>query len=132
MNNRYFVVIAAVFILSACTTGKLFYIDRAGNRTLGCEVEFVGMPSVDKFAVEYALSHCAKRAVEAGHRLEQEQKYLLELDTSIPPAPCGKAWDHELAEDEFEGGNLSKKEYGYIVAHIDMGLAVVNECSSGN
>ena len=29
-------------------------------------------------------------------------------------------------------GQLSKKEYGYIVAHIDLGLAAVKQCSLNN
>lgn len=123
LNHKYFVLIVSILMLSACTTGKLYYKNSSGNRVLGCNVEFVGMPSVDKFAVEYALSHCAKSAVEKGHSLEPEQEYLLELDTTIPQAPSGMSWDHELAKSEYESGNLSKKEYGYIVAHIDMGLS---------
>lgn len=118
-----------IFTLSACTTGQLYYQDQAGNRVMGCNVEFVGMPSVDKFAVEYALSHCAKKAAEKGYRLDKEQAYLLELDLTIPEAPNAQSWNHELAEREYEKGNLSKKEYGYIVAYIDMGLATAGSPS---
>lgn len=95
---------------------------------MGCDVEFVGLPSVDIFAVEYALSLCAKDSVKKGHVLDKEQQYLLELDLSIPDAKCGDAWDHDTAKRLYEAGDLSKKEYGYIVAHIDLGLAVVNDC----
>ncbi len=93
---------------------------------MGCNVEFVGMPSVDKFAVEYALSYCAKSAVEKGYSLDPQQAYLVELDLTIPEAPCGQSWNHELAEREYEKGNLSKKEYGYLVAYIDLGWAAIN------
>lgn len=130
MNLKYFILIAAICMLPACTTGKLYYKDNSGNRILGCDVEFVGLPSVDKFAVEYALSLCAKSVIKKGHSLEKEKEYLLVIDTTIPSAPCGKSWDHELAKNEYKKGSLSKKEYGYIVANIDLGLAVINECSS--
>lgn len=123
-------ILAAVFFISACTTGKLYYTELSGNRILGCDVEFVGLPSVDKFAVEYALSVCAKGVVRKGHKLDREQQYLVALDTSIPEAPCAYAWNHDLAKAQFKQGLISKKQYGYIVAHIDLGLAVVNECSA--
>jgi hypothetical protein len=129
LNLNFLVTLATIFSLSACTTGKLYYKDESGHRVLGCDVEFVGLPSVDKFAVEYALSLCAKSTVKKGHSLENNQKYLLNIDTSIPAAPCNKLWDHELAKSEYKDGQLSKKEYGYIVAHIDLGLAAVEQCS---
>lgn len=132
MLQRIITFFVAVYATSACTTGQLFYTDTSGNRSLGCEVEFVGLPSVDKFAVEYALSLCAKNAVKKGHRLDNQQEYLLTLDLAIPTAPCGKSWDHEIAQARYKAGQLSKKQYGYIVAHIDLGLSVINECSSDN
>ena len=113
--------------LAACTTGQLYYVDDQGNRNLACDVEFVGMPSVDIYAVEYALSLCAKSAVRKGYTVEEVD--LLSLDTTIPLAPCGRLWNHELAKHQYKQGELSKKEYGYIVANIDLGLAVLNECS---
>lgn len=121
-------IFVTVFFTSACTTGKLYYTEQSGHRALGCDVEFVGLPSVDKFAVEYALSVCAKHFVGKGHQLDDNQRYLVHLDTSIFMAPCGYAWEHELAKAKFKEGLISKKQYGYIVAHIDLGLAVVNEC----
>lgn len=113
--------------MAACTTGQLFYVDSQGKKHLGCDVEFVGLPSVDKFAVEYALSLCAKSFVKKGYQINET--YLLDIDTSIPDAPCGMMWSHELAKQMYSSGELSKKEYGYIVAHIDLGLAVTNECT---
>ncbi len=114
-------------LLTACTTGQLYYIDNQGDQKLACEVEFVGMPSVDKYAVEYALSLCAKSAVRKGYKIKET--YLLEINTAIIKAPCGNIWSHELARQKYDKGKLSTKEYGYIVAHIDLGLAVLNECS---
>jgi len=114
-------------LITACTTGQLYYVDKSGERKLACDVEFVGMPSVDKFAVEYALSLCAKSAVKKGFAIEDVQ--LLKVDTTIVKAPCGSIWTHKLAKQQFDDEIISKKEYGYLVAHIDLGLATVNECS---
>ena len=111
---------------SGCTTGQLYYVDTEGNEKLGCEYEFVGTPSVNKYAAEYVLSLCAKTIVKKGGVIQEE--YLLKIDTSIPLAPCGKAWTHELAKQQFNSEQISKKEYGYIVAHIDLGFSVINEC----
>ena len=56
LNIRYFFLYGIILMCSACTTsGQLYYIDTKGNEKLGCDVEFVGIPSVDKYAVEYAL-----------------------------------------------------------------------------
>jgi hypothetical protein len=129
---RFLIVLVTVFFMPACTAGKLYYIEQSGNRILGCNVEFVGLPSVNTFAVEYALSLCAKSVVHKGHQLDSNQQYLVNLDTSIPEAPCGHAWNHGLAKAKFKEGLLSKKQYGYIVAYIDLGLAVVNDCSPNN
>ncbi|MEJ2911987.1 hypothetical protein WDB87_04825 [Pseudoalteromonas sp. C12FD-1] len=118
-----------LFLLSACTTGELYYTKVSGERVLGCDVEFVGLPSVDKFAVEYALSLCAKSSMKKGYSIDKEQEYLLTLDLQIPEPKCGQSWNHKSAKEHYRAGKLSKKEYGYIVAHIDLGLAVVNECS---
>jgi len=123
---RLLVIFISLFLVS-CTTGQLRYVDSQGNEKLGCDVEFVGLPSVDKYAVEYALSLCAKSIVKKGHTISET--YLLEVDTAIPDAPCGEIWTHQLAKRQYKSDILSKKDYGYIVAHIDLGLAVVNECT---
>ena len=104
-----------------------YYVDTKGNEKLGCDVEFVGMPRVDKFAVEYALSLCAKSIVKKGGVIQEE--HLLMVDTTIPLAPCEKAWTHELAKQQYQAKKLTEKEYGYIVANIDLGLATVNKCT---
>lgn len=121
--QKLLLAFASLYLLAACTTGELYYTEQSGKRVLGCDVEFVGLPSVDKFAVEYALSLCAKSAVKKGHQLDSEQIYLLDLNTSISDPPCGLSWDHEIAKAEYKAGKLSKKQYGYIVAYIDLGLA---------
>ena len=126
---KFLSIFAVLFLLSACTTGKLYYTKASGERVLGCDVEFVGIPSVDKFAVEYALSLCAKSSVKKGYSIDKEKEYLLTLKLQIPEPKCGESWNHKSAKEQYKTGKLSKKEYGYIVAHIDLGLAVVNECS---
>ncbi len=69
MNIRHFLLLVIILFISGCTTtGQLYYVDAKGNEKLGCEVEFVGMPSVDKFAVEYAFSLCAKSIVKKRRR----------------------------------------------------------------
>lgn len=115
-------------IISACTTGKLHYTDTNGERKIACDVEFTGALSVDKFAVEYALSYCAKTLHAQGKTIDVAQRYLLDLPTDIPLPPCEKTWDHALAKAAFRQGQLSTKQYGYIVANIDLGLAKVNQC----
>lgn len=129
MNIKYMLLLVIVFFSLGCTTsGQLYYVDTEGNEKLACDVEFIGLPSVDKFAVEYALSLCAKSIVKKGGAIKEE--YLLSIDTAIPLAPCEKAWTHELAKQQYKSNNLTKKEYGYIVANIDLGIATVNKCTS--
>ena len=129
MNIKHPLTATLLLLLCGCTTGELYYTKDTGERVLACEVEFTGLPSVDKHAVDYALSLCAKNAVKKGFTVDLEQTYLVTLDTSIPSAPCNQAWDHKIAKAQYRDGLLSKKEYGYIVAHIDLGLAQVNECN---
>jgi hypothetical protein len=126
---KFLSISAMLFFLSACTTGELYYTKASGERVLGCDVEFVGIPSVDKFAVEFALSLCAKSSVKKGYSIDKEKEYLLTLNLKIPEPKCGQSWNHKSAKKQYETGKLSKKEYGYIVAHIDLGLAAVNKCS---
>lgn len=128
LRSKFIFVATSIVFVSACTTGKLYYTNDVNDRILACDVEFVGLPSVDKFAVEYALSLCAHDAVRKGYKLDADQEYLLQLNTAIRSAPCGESWNHDLAEKEYDEGRLSKKEYGYIVAYIDLGLAKVNQC----
>lgn len=137
-------ILPMLLLLCNCTSGKLYYIpadtgvsanaEADANQTrnkqakLACDVEFVGLPKVDRYAVEYSLSVCAKSVVAKGHQLKPEDRYLLDLDTGIVPAACGTKWQHSSAKQAYRSGKLSDKEYGYIVAHIDLGLATVNPC----
>ncbi|TQV74093.1 hypothetical protein FLL45_14650 [Aliikangiella marina] len=104
--------------LAACTTGRLEYITKEGERKFACETEYTWAPSVDKFAVEYILSYCAQQASEKGFTVVD--KSLLELDLSVPNPPEGKRWSHELAKELYQQKKLSDKEYGYIIAYLDL------------
>ncbi len=123
-------LLLAIFLLTGCTTGSLNYTNAAGETRRGCDVEFTGAPSVDKFAVDYALSFCAKNFIEKGYTIADDKRYLLSLNTAIPQPPCGEKWQHSLAEHHYRRGHLSKRDYGYIVAHIDLGLATINTCQA--
>lgn len=129
MINKILMLILVIGSVSGCTTGKLHYTDASGKRVLGCDVEFVGLPSVDKYAVEYALSLCARGLVKKGYSIDTQKQFLLTKDLSIPQPACGQSWNHDAAKSRYKSGALSDKEYGYIVAHIDLGLAATNTCS---
>lgn len=110
-----------ILIIVGCTVGRLQYITPAGETKFACEIEYSWAPAVDKYAVEYILSRCAKQAKEAGNKIVDQR--LLTIDTSIPEPPDGKVWSYELATEEYRAGNLSDKEYGYIIAFVDLGLS---------
>lgn len=110
-----------MFVLTSCATqGKLEYITSDGEHKTACETEYTWEPSVDKYAVEYILSHCAKKAVEKGHKVVNES--LLKIDLSIPLSPNGNSWTLDYAKELHSKERLSDKEYGYIIAYIDLGL----------
>ena len=113
------VALASVFALSGCTTGKLEYITPKGETKYACETEYTWQPSVDKYAVEYVLSHCAKKAAELGNTVPD--KKLLMLDLTVPAPPEGKRWDVDLAKSMHHKGQLTDKEYGYLIAYLDLG-----------
>jgi len=118
---RILISISLTIVLIACSTqGNLEYITAAGERKSACETEYSGAPSVDKYAVEYILSYCARRARDQGHRIINER--LLHLDLSIPQNPEGKPWTFEYATELYQSRKLTDKEYGYIIAYIDLGL----------
>lgn len=105
--------------MSACTTGSLEYITLDGERRFACATEYTWQPSVDRYAVEYVLAHCARQAVTQGHAIVDTA--LLELDLSVPISPAGKRWSHALAKQHHKQGMLTNKEYGYLIAHLDLG-----------
>ena len=115
------VSIVLYFLLSTgCTTGHLEYVTPQGERKIACEVEYTWAPSVDKYAVEYILSYCARQTVQKGNVIVQKE--LLDNDLTIPEPPAGKKWSFELATSLHKGGQLTDKQYGYIIAYLDLGL----------
>lgn len=125
MKVRQFSIILLLVILSSCTTGRLEYLTQAGEKRTACETEYTWAPSVDQYAVEYVLSYCAKRAVAKGFTVID--KRLLTLDTTLPQPPEGKLWSHSLAEELYERNLLTDKEYGYIIAYLDLELGNSNK-----
>ena len=117
---RILLLLLPPFLISCATQGKLEYITAEGEYKTACETEYTWQPSVDKYAVEYILSYCAKKAVEQGHKVLDES--LLEINTQIPLSPNGKAWTFEYAKKLHSKNKLNDKEYGYIIADIDLGL----------
>ncbi|MDZ7871183.1 MAG: hypothetical protein U5L02_18615 [Rheinheimera sp.] len=51
----------------------------------------------------------------------QDQR-LLQLDLTIPLAPDGQRWSHDLAATAYKAGTITDQQYGYIVAYLDSGL----------
>jgi hypothetical protein len=97
----------------------LEYLTAEGERKVACKTEYTWQPSVDKYVVEYVLAHCAQEAVFRGYTVENTS--FLEKDLSVPPPPEGKAWSHELAKQHHAKGLLTDKEYGYLIAYLDLG-----------
>ena len=114
-----------VFTVACTTHGKLEYVTESGEHKTACETEYSGAPSVDKYAVEYILSYCAKKAIKQGHQIID--KNLLNLDLSIPNSPNGKQWSFEYATELHQSNQLTDKEYGYIIASIDLVLNTPNK-----
>ena len=118
---RLFISLLLVLVLASCATqGKLEYITANGEYKTACETEYTWQPSVDRYAVEYILSCCAKKAVEKGYKVVDES--LLRIDLSIPISPNGLPWTFEYAKALHRNNKLTDKEYGYIIAFIDLGL----------
>lgn len=113
------------FFIACTTQGKLEYIATDGSIKVACETEYSGAPAVDHYAVEYVLSHCAQKAAKKG--LQVVDQSLLETDLSIPEDPDGEPWTFERATELYKTNRLTDKEYGYIVAFIDLNLSLQNE-----
>ena len=118
---RLLILLSLLLVLISCSTrGKLEYITAEGEHKTACETEYTWEPSVDKYAVEYILSYCAKKAVKRGNKVVDES--LVNLDLTIPLTPNGKPWTFDYAKGLHKINGLSDKEYGYIIAYIDLGL----------
>ena len=118
---RLLFLLSLVFILASCATqGKLEYVTAVGEHRIACETEYTWEPSVDKYAIEYILSYCAQKAVQEGHKVIDES--LLKLDLTIPLSPSGSSWTFDYAKELHKKNKLTDKEYGYIIAYIDLDL----------
>lgn len=104
---------------SSCTTGRLEYITPSGDTKFACETEYTWQPSVDRYAVEYILAYCAKRAASMGNTVSNQ--LLLNIDLTLATPPSEKFWTHELAKQVHKEKQLTDKEYGYIIAFLDLG-----------
>ena len=113
------VCLTAALCLSACTTGRLEYVTPEGERKFACETTYTWQPSVDKYAVEYILGYCARKAEEQGNTVVDQA--LLRLDLTIPPPPSDQDWSLKLAKRQYRRGLLTDKEYGYIIAYLYIG-----------
>lgn len=119
IRMKLLVTVFSILLMIGCTTGRLEYVTPDGETKYGCETEYTWQPSVDKYAVEYILSHCAKQADQLGHTVTNTG--LLNLDLSIPAPPTGKTWSFELAKSMHKKGQLTDKQYGYLIAYMDLG-----------
>jgi len=119
---RLYIILPILLVIASCATrGKLHYVTLSGEHKTACATEYTWLPSVDKYAVEYVLSYCAKKAVKQGHKVLDES--LLKNDLSIPQPPNGQFWTAESAEQLHKKQKLTDKEYGYIIAYLDLGLS---------
>ena len=116
---KFLVSALTIFLLIGCTTGRLEYVTPEGETKYGCETEYTWQPSVDKYAVEYILSYCAKQAAQLGNTVVNTN--LLNLNLSIPAPPTGQNWSFDLAKSMYKKGQLTDKQYGYLIAYMDLG-----------
>lgn len=110
--------IALFILLSGCTRGHLSYIDNDGNKKTGCEAEYTWAPSVDRHAVDYWLYHCAKKALNKGYQVLNDD--ILTEPPTLPIHPEGRLWTWEEATQMYKAGKLTDQQYGYLVAAIDL------------
>lgn len=117
---RRFCFVFSLVLLGGCTRGHLDYVTTLGEHKTACHTEYSWAPAVDKHAVDYVLAYCAKGAVAQGYQVKEPR--LLQLDLTIPAAPDGQRWSHELASAQHKSGKITDQQYGYIVAYLDLGL----------
>lgn len=108
-----------LLLLAGCTTGRLAYVTPNGETKHACETEYLWQPSVDQYAVEYVLSYCAKQAEKLGNTVLRQE--LVGLDLTVPTPPAGLHWSRPLAKSLHKQGQLTDRQYGYLIAHMDLG-----------
>lgn len=119
-RRNHAAVAVTLLLLCGCTRGHLDYVTPQGEHKTGCHTEYSWAPAVDQYAVDYVLAYCAKGAAAQGHQIKDLR--LLQLDLTIPHAPQGQRWSHELAATQHKAGKITDQQYGYIVAYLDLGL----------
>ncbi len=121
MLKKRFILILCALLHTACTTyGELAYITPEGEHKTGCQTAYSGAPEVDRHAVNYYLVYCAKKAAAAGHTVINQA--LLNQTLDVPAPPKGQTWTFELATAHYRADKLTAKEYGHLVAAIDLAL----------
>ncbi|MBU2881412.1 hypothetical protein KO520_05475 [Psychrosphaera sp. I2R16] len=120
LQSKLMLVVFFCALLSACTRGHLEYKDKNGVLKEACHTEYTWLPSVDKYAVEYVLVYCAQKAQEKGYTVLNQK--LLNVDIRVPSPGRDRKWTHNYAKSEHASGNLSDRQYGYIIAFIDLEL----------
>ena len=127
VNRRDILFSGLLLMLVGCTTGQLEYVTPEGTTKIACNTEYTWQPSVDKYAVEYILSYCAEKATEQGYKVKDTS--LLSINRRLPASPRGCIWTHELAKEFHVTGALTDKQYGYIIAALDLGhITGKSEC----
>ncbi|SFC16549.1 hypothetical protein [Pseudoalteromonas denitrificans] len=112
-------LLSLIMFLISCTQGHIVYTTPDGKQKKACETEYTWAPSIDKYAVEYILSYCTKRAIAKGYMVQD--KSLVDKKLTIVPPPFNKKWTHKLAKDMHKAGKINNKEYGYLIAYLDLG-----------
>ncbi len=116
------IALSLLAVLVGCTKGHLTYITPDGQQKTACATEYTWQPEVDKYAVEYVLAYCAKKAQAKGYQVLDES--LLTLDLTLPTPPAGLQWSHQLAKEQHLKKAISDRDYGYLIAWLDLQQSV--------
>ena len=92
-----------IYQLGKLHNGQIGIRHADGEHKTACETEYTWAPSIDKYAVEYVLAYCAKRATEKGNTVLDLK--LLSIELSVPNPPTGFSWSHELAKNTMHKSN---------------------------
>lgn len=106
-----------VGLIVGCARGQLDIIDADENIVGECSANFYGHWYGAQDSVDYILHVCAKEQVEKGYRISDGS--IFDNDYTLPEPPQDSAWNKRAAEREFKDGNISEKQYGYILAAIE-------------
>lgn len=110
-------ILIAACLVVGCARGQIDIIDADENIVGQCSANFYGHWYGAQDSVDYILHICAKEQVAKGFRISDES--ILDNDYTLPTPPQGAAWNKRTAKQEFNGGNISEKQYGYVLAAIE-------------